>query len=67
MTKQRKPVRRVRPTLTAASAAGVPPGPHDALDQHLREMFDEDAADPVPQDLLDLVDSLDTKHKKRSH
>ncbi|MEE3627415.1 NepR family anti-sigma factor [Nitrospirillum sp. BR 11752] len=69
MTKPPKPPHGApqgkRPLLTAGTRP-MPPGPHDALERSLREMFEDEAGEPVPQHLLDLVDRLDT-HKKRKH
>ncbi|MDE1149775.1 MAG: NepR family anti-sigma factor [Azospirillaceae bacterium] len=77
MTKQRKPATGKRaPLLTATAAAphaqrderpddGTTDGAPDAITRGLREMFNEVANEPLPQDLLDLVDRLAADQKKR--
>ncbi|WP_044559340.1 NepR family anti-sigma factor [Azospirillum sp. B4] len=64
MTKQPKPPNGKRPLLTAG-ARRMPPGPQNTLDRTLREMFEDEAAEPVPQNLLDLVERLDTTRKRK--
>jgi hypothetical protein len=63
MTKQPKAPNGKRPLLTAGTRP-MPPGPHSALDHGLREMFEDEVAEPVPQHLLDLVDRLHQKKHK---
>ncbi|ASG25108.1 MULTISPECIES: NepR family anti-sigma factor [Nitrospirillum] len=63
MTKQPKAPNGKRSLLTA-STRPMPPGPQTVLDRGLREMFEDEAAEPVPQHLLDLVDKLHQKNRK---
>ncbi|MEA1673551.1 NepR family anti-sigma factor [Nitrospirillum sp. BR 11163] len=63
MTKQPKPTNGKRSLLTAGTRP-MPPGPHTVLDRGLREMFEDEEAEPVPQHLLDLVDKLHQKSRK---
>lgn len=63
MTKRRKPMEtRLFPSFLppAASKAGL----DEMINENLREIFDDAASEPIPREILDLVNHLHGRQQK---